>query len=37
MKIDIILFVSEYELHLLNRDDLKRLVDRIIEEAIQQG
>ena len=26
------LFVSKYELYLPNRDDLKRLVDRIIEE-----
>ena len=31
------LFVSKYELYLPNRDELKRLVDRIIEEDIQQG
>ncbi|MDY6160215.1 MAG: PDDEXK nuclease domain-containing protein [Candidatus Faecousia sp.] len=29
------LFVSKYELYLPNRDDLKRLVDRIIEEDVQ--
>ena len=31
------LFVSKYELYLPNREELKRLVDRIIEEDIQQG
>ena len=31
------LFVSKYELYLPNRDELKRLVDRIIEEDIRQG
>ena len=31
------LFVSKYELYLPNRDELKRLIDRIIEEDIQHG
>ena len=31
------LFVSKYELYLPNREELKRLVNRIIEEDIQQG
>lgn len=30
------LFISKYELYLPNRDELKRLVDRIIEEDIQK-
>jgi len=31
------LFISEYELYLPNKDELKRLVDKIIEEDNHEG
>jgi hypothetical protein len=31
------LFISKYELYLPNKDELKRLVDKIIEEDNHEG